>query len=228
MKILDTQITPNLNWDKIDTVLLDMDGTLLDLHFDHYFWTEYVVGKYAEKNQVSIKQAYSLYQEQSNATMGGIKWTQTDYWSEVFDLDIITLQSEISHLIQQLPSTRKFLDFLKSHRKKIVLVTNSDDKSLRLKFKHTNIENYFDDIFTSTRAQFAKEEIPYWDYISMELSLDRNKTILIDDNEQVLKTAENLQLNHLLCFAKPNSKREISYSQKYPSIASFDELLISN
>ena len=28
-----------VDWDSIDTVLLDMDGTLLDLHFDNYFWT---------------------------------------------------------------------------------------------------------------------------------------------------------------------------------------------
>ena len=27
-----------LNWSKIDTVLLDMDGTLLDLHYDSHFW----------------------------------------------------------------------------------------------------------------------------------------------------------------------------------------------
>ena len=26
-----------LAWDEIDTVLLDMDGTLLDLHFDNHF-----------------------------------------------------------------------------------------------------------------------------------------------------------------------------------------------
>ena len=27
----------NLNWTDIDTVLLDMDGTLLDLYFDNFF-----------------------------------------------------------------------------------------------------------------------------------------------------------------------------------------------
>ena len=25
-----------INWQQIDTVFLDMDGTLLDLHFDNY------------------------------------------------------------------------------------------------------------------------------------------------------------------------------------------------
>lgn len=30
------------NWKTIDTVLLDMDGTLLDLHFDNHFWLSLV------------------------------------------------------------------------------------------------------------------------------------------------------------------------------------------
>jgi hypothetical protein len=31
-----------INWKEIDTVLLDMDGTLLDLNFDNHFWKEFV------------------------------------------------------------------------------------------------------------------------------------------------------------------------------------------
>ena len=27
-----------LNWQAIDTVILDLDGTLIDLYFDHHFW----------------------------------------------------------------------------------------------------------------------------------------------------------------------------------------------
>ncbi len=30
-----------LDWDSIDTVLVDMDGTLLDLNFDNVFWREH-------------------------------------------------------------------------------------------------------------------------------------------------------------------------------------------
>ena len=29
-----------VDWDRIDTVLVDMDGTLLDLAFDNFFWLE--------------------------------------------------------------------------------------------------------------------------------------------------------------------------------------------
>ena len=30
------------DWQEIDTVLLDMDGTLLDLHYDNYFWLTHI------------------------------------------------------------------------------------------------------------------------------------------------------------------------------------------
>ena len=34
--------TVRIDWSKIDTVLLDMDGTLLDLRFDNWFWQELI------------------------------------------------------------------------------------------------------------------------------------------------------------------------------------------
>ena len=37
----------------IDTVLLDMDGTLLDLHYDNHFWLEHLPQRYAELHGIS-------------------------------------------------------------------------------------------------------------------------------------------------------------------------------
>ena len=36
------------DWNSIDTVFLDMDGTLLDLHFDNHFWLEYLPACYSK------------------------------------------------------------------------------------------------------------------------------------------------------------------------------------
>ena len=44
---------PSLPWHAIDTVLLDMDGTLLDLHYDNHFWMEHLPQRYAELHGVS-------------------------------------------------------------------------------------------------------------------------------------------------------------------------------
>ena len=43
-------MTAPLPWPEIHTVLLDMDGTLLDLRFDNHFWRELVPERYAERH----------------------------------------------------------------------------------------------------------------------------------------------------------------------------------
>jgi len=45
---------PMIDWSKINCVFLDLDGTLLDLHFDNHFWLEYVPRCYAEKHDLSL------------------------------------------------------------------------------------------------------------------------------------------------------------------------------
>ena len=45
-------------WQDIETVLLDMDGTLLDLHFDNHFWLTHVPKCYAEKHDMPYDEAH--------------------------------------------------------------------------------------------------------------------------------------------------------------------------
>ena len=44
-------------WHDISSVFLDMDGTLLDLHFDNHFWREHVPLRYAERHSLEIEAA---------------------------------------------------------------------------------------------------------------------------------------------------------------------------
>ena len=46
-----------LNWSKIDTVLLDMDGTLLDLHYDSHFWLNVIPQQHALAKNISFEAA---------------------------------------------------------------------------------------------------------------------------------------------------------------------------
>ena len=52
-----------IDWDAIDTVLLDMDGTLLDLHFDNYFWMDHLPRLYAEKHGMSLEDSSAHLQD---------------------------------------------------------------------------------------------------------------------------------------------------------------------
>jgi len=47
-------------WQLITWVLLDMDGTLLDKHFDDYFWETLVPQEYARRQALPLPEARQL------------------------------------------------------------------------------------------------------------------------------------------------------------------------
>lgn len=219
------RIIPNISWGAIDTVLLDMDGTLLDKHFDDHFWEHYVPQKYAEKNNLSFSTAketlYSFYKKEA----GGYNWTDIDFWANTFDLDIFGLKYDIAHLIGELPGTIDFLSFLQKMKKEIVLVTNSHPKGLALKFTRTDIEQFFTKTTCALEMRAAKEQPVFWQRLHNTLGFDKETTLLIDDNHEVLATAKNFGLSHLIAVACPSSKQLPCYSTRYPSVAHLGELI---
>src|SRR5512137_520992 len=108
-----------IDWTDIDTVLLDMDGTLLDRHFDDHFWLEHVPRRYAEKNGIDESAAreklYRMFRSQERT----LNWTDLDYWSAQLGLDIPVLKEEVHHLIAVHPFVTEFLLFLRQHGKKV-------------------------------------------------------------------------------------------------------------
>src|ERR1700736_1757228 len=63
-----------IDWSKIDTVLLDMDGTLLDLRFDNWFWQELIPSHYAAQNGLSAPDALGLLNPRFHAVRGTMQW----------------------------------------------------------------------------------------------------------------------------------------------------------
>ncbi|NOQ35784.1 MAG: HAD family hydrolase, partial [Methylococcaceae bacterium] len=110
-----------INWKNYDTVLLDMDGTLLDLNFDNHFWLEFVPLKYAEKNNLSLETAKQQLVPQFKQMEGKLEWYCLDYWTQVLDLNIAELKVEIAELIAVLPHVMEFLEILKQSQKQVLL-----------------------------------------------------------------------------------------------------------
>ena len=86
-----------IDWNSIDTVLLDMDGTLLDLYFDNYFWTEHLPRIYADKHQISEESSAEHLQRQFQQDEGTLAWYSIDHWSEQLGLDIPALKRSGPH-----------------------------------------------------------------------------------------------------------------------------------
>ena len=62
-----------INWNVIDTVLLDMDGTLLDLHFDNHFWMEHLPRVYAEKQQITLEASFTQLSDRFHSGRGTLE-----------------------------------------------------------------------------------------------------------------------------------------------------------
>jgi len=212
------------DWNNIKTVLLDMDGTLLDLHFDNYFWLHYVPECYAKKNNIDFDSAYQQLTSRYKLVEGTIEWYCVDYWTEQLGIDIPVLKEQISHLIQVHPHVLDFLDGLKDQGKERILVTNAHQKSLSIKLKNTPLENYLEQIISAHDLGLPKEEPNFWVKLQTLLEFDPQHTILIDDNENVLKSAQTYGLKHLLGITRPDSKQQAKNITGFITAHDFSEV----
>ena len=216
---------PKIDWKKIETVMLDMDGTLLDKHFDDYFWEEHVPEVYARENKLNFWSAYETLMAKYKSREGTLDWTNINYWSDQLKLDLAGMKEKMSHLIQVHPYVIDFLKFCMSKKKQIHLVTNAHSKTLAIKMAKTEIESYFDRIICSEDIGLPKEDPSFWDRLAEKTGFKKESAILADDNEAVLASAKQYGMEHLIFVAKSSSMKPVGYSAYYPSIIFFSELM---
>ncbi|HWR57662.1 MAG TPA: HAD-IA family hydrolase [Thermodesulfovibrionales bacterium] len=208
----------------IKSVLLDMDGTLLDKYFDDYFWEHLVPEKYSEKHKMTFGRAKEELMKKYRRHEGTLNWTDIDFWSRELNLDIPALKEQIKHMIEVHPHVEDFLKRLKAHRKKIFLVTNAHIKVLDLKMKKTNIGRYFDTCITSFEIGHPKEDIRFWQKAQDRLRFDKDSSLFIDDTEEILKTARTFGIRYIAYKAGATSKKHPESSKDFLTITYFEEL----
>jgi len=209
----------------IEFVLLDMDGTLLDRYFDDYFWEHLVPEKYAEKHNITFGRAKEELLKRYSLHEGTLNWTDLNFWSKELSLDIPALKEEIKHLIEVHPYVEDFLQMLKRQKKKVFLVTNAYRKAVDLKLNQARIGRYFDSILSSFDVGYPKESIEFWREAKKRFGFDKEKTLLIDDTENVLRTAKEYGIKYILHKARANSKIKPKPSKDFLHIFDFNELL---
>lgn len=214
-----------LDWSKIDSIFLDMDGTLLDLHFDNHFWLKHVPQRYAEKNGLSLQEALDDLIPRFKSIEGTINWYCLDHWTKELNLDIALLKEEVKHLIQVHPYVIEFLESLALAGKRRVLVTNAHQKSLTLKMKSTSLDGLLDKIISAHELGLPKEESNFWSKLSLLENYDPKRTLLIDDNLSVLKSAQEYGIKNLLAIYKPDSRSGLKDVGQFQAINSFAEII---
>ena len=169
------QIIPQFSWSEVDTILLDMDGTLLDKYFDDHFWEEYVPKIFAETHHFSEQEARKELLQRYQRVESTLQWCDLDYWSEQLGLNIPELKCKVDHLIQVHPYVIDFLKYAKSIKKELHLVTNAHSKTLDIKMRKTELGQYFDRIVCAEEIGYAKEQPEFWLKLEAHLGYDRKQ-----------------------------------------------------
>ncbi len=213
------------DWAKIDTVLLDMDGTLLDLHFDNHFWLEHVPLRYAQKHGLSVEAARQELMARYARVEGTLKWYSVDYWSRELALDIPLLKSEVEHLIAVHPHVLDFLQRLGEAGKSRVLVTNAHQKALQLKMRKTRLGRHLDQVISAHELGLPKENPAFWERLGREIQYDPRRTLFIDDSLPVLRSAREYGITHLLCMLQPDATQPARETHEFKALRHFQPLL---
>lgn len=214
-----------INWQAIETVLLDMDGTLLDLHFDSFFWQQYLPQRYAEIKGVELQQAKQLVISESRNIGGSLNWYSTDYWSQLLEIDVVKLKHEISDKVAIRPYCIDFLDALRAAGKDVVMVTNAHQDSLNLKMDKTQLADKFDRLISVHEFSVPKEDPKCWHEVYKLHPFLGTKTLLIDDNLNALQSAREYGIQHLLAIYQPDSQAPRREIVDFDAIHSFDEIM---
>ena len=214
-----------IDWQLIDTVLLDMDGTLLDLHFDNYFWQEYLPLRFAEIKGLEPDAAKHHIVTLTRKIEGSLNWYSTDYWSEMLEIDVIELKHEISHKVAIRPFCVDFLDALRSANKDVVMVTNAHHDSLALKMDKTRLAHKFDRLITVHEFSLPKEDPLCWHEVHKRHPFSAQNTLLIDDNLLALESAREYGIGSLLAIYQPDSQAPRREIDDFDAIHSFEEIM---
>jgi putative hydrolase of the HAD superfamily len=211
-----------LPWSDIDTLLLDMDGTLLDLAFDNFFWLELVPGAYARARGIPMQAAREQVMARYAPVVGTLPWYCLDHWTGELGLDLESLKREYRHRIGYLPRAEQFLQVARQRNKRLILVTNAHRVTLDIKCQQTGVDGFMDAVVSSHDYGIEKEHVAFWQRLESEQAVDPARSVLIEDSLAVLATARSFGIRHTIAISCPDTTqapRSIEGFASVPGVA---------
>jgi putative hydrolase of the HAD superfamily len=218
----------SISWDRIDTIILDMDGTLLDLHFDTEVWNRLLPQRFAELSGCSTEDARREVSKRLEASRATLNWYSLDHWTERLGIDVAGLEAELAHLVQPRPGAIEFLRHLAKSPQRVVLATNAQPSSMRRKLDITGIGRYFDIIGCAHHYGRCKEDPAFWPAFTDDLAIEPATAMLIDDNHAVLHAAEQFGIAYAYGVRYPDTHGPPVTSTEFHCLDTFDELITSD
>jgi len=207
------------------TLMLDMDGTLLDLAFDNYMWKELVPRRYAVENNLPYDEARDLLMSKYEAVQGDLDWYCLDHWCDRLGIDVVQLHHDVSHRIGYLPGALDFLRQVHAQDVRVLLVTNSHPDTLALKDAMTGLGDYFDGLHSSHDYGYAKESQNFWNAFQEDVGFDRETTLFVDDSLPVLKSAKEYGIEMLITVTQPDTTEPIRKGTEFPGVERVADML---
>jgi HAD superfamily hydrolase (TIGR01509 family) len=211
-----------IDWQSVDTVLLDMDGTLLDLQFDNWFWQQHVPDCYAREKGLEQTEANRIIHDWITSHQGTLNWYCLDFWTAELGLEIAHLKRAAGDRISVRPGAETFLQKLKASDKQVIMVTNAHRDALHLKIARTGIDQYFDELVSSHDYGHPKEAQSFWQHLQRHLPFERDRALLVDDSLPVLHSARKYGIGQPVSILHPDSSLpKRSDTAPFPAIDDF-------
>jgi putative hydrolase of the HAD superfamily len=202
-----------------------MDGTLLDRHFDNFFFEEELPRRYAGLHGLGFEDArqrlFALYR----AVEGELDWTDLHYWTRTLGIDVVEMTREFQHMIDFHPDAEPFLQELKRRRKRAHLVTNAHTSGLSIKLARTNIDRYLDRVICAFDIGYLKMREEFWPTCRQAIGFDPSRTVYVDDDEGCLEAARRYGIRHVIHRSKSSSQQPPQPSPRFRSVESLHMLL---
>ena len=214
-----------VDWDAVDTVFVDMDGTLLDLAFDNFFWRELVPRRYARLNGLTDDAAKRLLAPRFEARVGTLEWYCLDHWTRDLGMDLKTLKREYREHIRFLPGAQDFLAAARRRGKRVAIVTNAHRDTFEVKAEHTGIDRLVDSVVCSHDFAAPKESGAFWQALARHDPFDGRRTLLIEDSLAVLAAARTHGILHTVAIRRPDSSEPTRIIAEFTAIDGVSELI---
>ncbi len=180
---------------RFDTILFDLDDTLIDFSGNEFKALEEATAKHGIELTEDMFQAYRMINRELWNNMEKGIYTKKEILSLRFDLFFVQTgtfgdASQLNHdyLIAMGRHAKKndgiveTLEVLKEAGVRVALVTNGAEMAQKIKLAVTGLDDYFEDIYISDITGFAKPDVKFFGFVEEAMGgFDKSKTMIVGD-----------------------------------------------
>lgn len=187
-------------------LLLDLDGTILDLYFDNHFWQQHLCQTFAAHNHIPLLKAQQHIGSLIATTAGTLPFYDVDYWSAVLKLDIIALKIQQQHLLSLHAGALLFLQTAQAAKMPCYLISNAHPRTLAFKLARVPLADFFVKTISAFAYHACKEQRAFWQRFLADCALNPADCAFFDDNLAAITQAQQARIGQVFAIDRPDSR----------------------